>query len=501
MSRTHHSRLFTKPSSLAVIVMLAAGLRPCRAAAPSVPAAFQDLYTSLDGDLQAFNASLGSSPQYGGLHTGTLTNADANSGPQLVNAGYSIGLQLQLQALKAMGVEAVMVEVGFPMLYRPFFSSQSQYQQFVTFYQQVAASIRALGMKVIVENNCLLSTDVQAGWNVAPFYRTLSWTQYQQARAQTAAVLAQTMHPDYMVVLEEPDTEAIQAGQPNANTANGAAAMLSQIIASVHQSGVSGMKIGAGVGSWLYGFQDFIQAFVALPVDFIDMHIYPVNNGFLQNALTIASTAASAGKPVAMTECWLNKVRDSELNVVPASVIRGRNPFSFWAPLDAYFLQIMESLANRTNMLFLAPTGSEYYWAYQPYNGTTMNWSPAQILSQEMQLVSQANDVAGYTSTGMSYYHSIVSPADHMPPSTPSHVTGVSGNATQASITWNASTDDVGVAGYKVFRNGVTVTVTSQAYFQDIGLNGSTTYHYVVEAFDLAGNASTPSPSIAVTTR
>ena len=107
----------------------------------------------------------------------------------------------QLQELKAMGVQAVTVEVGFPMLYEPFFSSQPQYQQFVTFYQNVAASVRAAGLKLIVENECLLNDSVVDGWNPAAFYATLNWTQYQAARAQTAVTIAQTMQPDYMVAV------------------------------------------------------------------------------------------------------------------------------------------------------------------------------------------------------------------------------------------------------------------------------------------------------------
>ena len=105
-----------------------------------IPTLFQDVYTSLNSDLNAFNTTLNRSwngSKYPFLSTGTLTFADANSGPQLVSSGYLPGVQNQLQGLKAMGVQAIMVEVGFPMLYRPFFSSQTQYQQFVDFYAQV----------------------------------------------------------------------------------------------------------------------------------------------------------------------------------------------------------------------------------------------------------------------------------------------------------------------------------------------------------------------------
>ena len=481
-------------------------LTPCRASQqpPPVPSSFQDLYTSLQGYLDSFNATLHSSwngSTYPVLFTGNLFTANANSGPQLIGPTYIIGVQLELQGLKAMGVPAVLVEMPFPMLYEPFFSSQSEYQQFVSFYSQVAASIRALGMKLVVENQCMLSSGAYAGWNVAPFYATLNWDQYQQARAQTAQVIAQTMHPDYMVVLEEPDTEAGMSGQSQVNTVSGASAMLSLILSSVRQAGISGLQVGAGVGTWHPQYLQFTQSFVSMPVDFLDIHIFPVNDGFLNNALTMASTAAAAGKPVTAAETWLWKVRDTELNVLTSDQIMARNPFSFWAPLDAYFVQTMENLANYTRMSFLVPFQSQNFRAYLPYDSSTQNLSPAQILNQET-LQSQANiQNAIYTSTGVAFYNSLVSPPDTTPPTVPSNLTGSSGAPTASAVAWNASTDNVGVAGYSVFRNDVQIGTTAATYYQDSGLTGSTTYTYVVVAFDLAGNASAPSQRVAVTTR
>src|SRR3984957_8648131 len=493
---------------LACTLLTLSLLRPCGASTPPVPPAFQDLFGSLNGDLKAFNTTLNgiwNGSKYPVLFSGTLTSADGNAGPPLIASGHYSGVQLQLQALQALGVKAIMVEVGFPMLYEPFFSSQSQYQQYVSFYQQVAASVRALGMKLIIENNCLLSNMVQAGWNTAPFYATLNWTEYQAARAQTAAVIAQTMQPDYLVVLEEPDTEAFMSGQTEANTVSGSTSMLSQILARVQQAGVSGMKVGAGVGSWQNEYLEFIQSFVTQPLDFIDMHIYTVNNtgtqNFLTNALAIASTAAAAGKPLTMTECWLNKVSNSQLGVITADQMNALNVYSFWAPLDINFLQTMENLANYTKMTFLAPSNSDYYWAYQTYSTTLAGEPPSQIIPEETTLSDQAMQQASYTNTGLSYYSALVSPPDTTPPSTPAGLSGGSTTSSTASFTWNASTDNVGAAGYRVLRNGVNIATTAETQLQDSGLEGATTYTYALKAFDLAGNVSPTSLPLDITTK
>lgn len=472
-------------------------------APPPVPTEYQDLYTSLTNYLNSFNATLNAS--WNGapspvVFSSTLVFADGNAGSQLINPGYYNGIVNQLQALKAMGVQAVTVPVEFPILYQPFFTNPSDYQLYYNFYQQVAASARALGMKVIVENNILLSGGLRAGWNTAPFYASLNWTQYQQARAQCAVAVAQAMQPDYLVVLEEPDTEASQTGQSQANTIAGSDSLLSTILTALQQSGVTGVKYGAGVGTWMSGYDQYIQSYVSMPVDFIDFHVYPINNGFLTNSLTVASIAASAGKPVSMTEAWMWKVRDSELNVLTPDQIMSRNAYSFWAPLDTAYMQTMEKLAYYTNMAFLTPEASYYYWTYQDYNAV-QNWTASQLWNQTVQLTAQANLQAQYTSTGMAYYNFLVNPPDTAPPSTPGSLTGVSGSPTGAALTWNASTDNVGVAGYYVYRDGVKIATTATTMFQDTGLTGATTYSYYLVAFDLGGNWSSPSLTVNVTTQ
>ena len=475
-----------------------------RAQAPPVPAAFQDLYSSLNTYLTNFNTTLGApqTPPTPALFSGNLKNADANAGPALVNPATMAGIQLQLQELQAMGVQAVTVEIGFPALYQPFLASQGQtYAQWVTFYQQIAALVHGAGLKLIVENDTLLVNDVQAGWNAAPFFATLDWPTYQQARAQMALTIAQTMQPDYLVALEEPITEANDSGQSEANTPSGSASLLSEMLASLQQAGVPGMLVGAGTGTSQGNSLAYIQEYAGMPVDFIDFHVYPINFNNLPTALEIASIAAAAGKPVAMTECWLWKVRDSELGVLTDDQVRARDPFSFWAPLDAYFIQTIENLAGHTQMLFMDPFDSEYYAAYLPYGTSTENLTPSQIISQESAQANQNEQEAMYTSTALSYYASLVVPPDTVPPSVPTGVAGTSDNPNATGITWNASTDNVGVAGYYVLRNGSIAATAATLYYQDTGLTTSTTYTYTIEAFDLGGNVSAPSLPISVTTK
>jgi hypothetical protein len=68
------------------------------------------------------------------------------------------------------------------------------------------------------------------------------------------------------------------------------------------------------------------------------------------------------------------------------------------------------------------------------------------------------------------------------------------------ALSWTASTDNVGVTGYQIFRNGTQVGTSTGTTFTDSGLAASTTYTYTVKATDAAGNVSAASNSLNVTT-
>ncbi|MCX2762680.1 reprolysin-like metallopeptidase [Aquimarina muelleri] len=89
---------------------------------------------------------------------------------------------------------------------------------------------------------------------------------------------------------------------------------------------------------------------------------------------------------------------------------------------------------------------------------------------------------------------------DTQAPSVPTNL--VASNITQSSVdlNWNASTDNIGVTGYDVYQgNTVLTTVTSTSY-QVTGLSSNTSYDFSIKAKDAAGNISTASTSVNVTT-
>ena len=542
-------RAFSILAALTVLVYA-----PCKAdvptppAPPAVPAGYcNSIYSELNGDLQAFNTQLAAPPTWtpipGGptLYSANLQSANSNVGPSISGPNYLQTVLTQLQELKALGIQAVSVSVLFPVLYEPFYGSAAALQPYTTFYSQVAQAVRAAGLTLIVDDETLFSNDVAAGWtNMNTFYGTLTWPQYMLARAQMAATIAQTMQPDYIVLANEPDTEATQTGQQNLNIPADAAQMVAGEIAAVQALSLSPVpKLGAGFGTWLLvsgspGLLDYTNAYVALPLDYIDIHIIPITttpqqNNFIGNSLTVASMAAAAGKPVAISQAWLSKATASEWDVLSVDAIRAREPFSFWAPLDAYFLQTMQALGNYTQMLYLVAEGSAYFFAYQTYGGTGANGGAANctctttscsaydITQTENSLASAAISLPAFTTTGFSYYSQLVTTPDVIPPSVPANLTGTAG-VTGANFSWTASTDNIGVAGYNVYRctppgsgqpcAGVWIAETTLPpagtppviSFTDSSLTSGTLYNYQVEAFDLVNNHSPLSTTLSLQT-
>ena len=85
-------------------------------------------------------------------------------------------------------------------------------------------------------------------------------------------------------------------------------------------------------------------------------------------------------------------------------------------------------------------------------------------------------------------------------PTTPTGLTAAVAGSSGANLSWSASTDNVGVTGYIVRRNGIQVATPATTSFADTGLSAATTYTYTVAARDAAGNTSPNSASVNVTT-
>ena len=146
----------------------------------------------------------------------------------------------------------------------------------------------------------------------------------------------------------------------------------------------SGVRIGAGAGTW-----DDLSYFEALAkqtnLDYIDMHLYPIQRDFLiDRTLRIAKLAQTYGKELSVGEAWLYKAAEKEFRDLMAvqAKIFSRDVFDLWIPLDEKFIEVMVKLSHHLRMEFCSFFWMRYFYGYVEYNQTTKNLMPPQLFRQ-----------------------------------------------------------------------------------------------------------------------
>ena len=444
---------------------------------PSVPPQYQGLYSAIESKLTSFTNQLGrqgASPSPV-LNSGQLRSASSDEGGLLLAPGRGNTVETEMLELKALGVGAVTIHVDFPILYAPFYTNANELQQYESFYSQVASQARAAGLKLIVESQLMKFSTSQIA-----YVQGLSWSAYQAGRAQNAVMIAKLMKPDYLVAITEPDTEQLYSAQPSVGTISGSTQMLQTILQALSQAGLSGIPVGAGVGSWMPSFDSWMNAYAAMPIQFLDLHVYPINLNYLQNTLTAASIAQHAGKEITLSEAWLQKVSNAELSQ-PVANTNTRNPYGYWAPLDLQFLQAMAMLSQTQHFTFMSPFWTPYLFAYIQETSTSTQ-------QDAFKAAETANALGLFTSTGSGYENLILSAPDTTPPQVPGPgaLMDVAGTV---HLTWQPSADNIGTAGYHIYRNGTLIGSSSTVEFDDAKLSPGV-YIYATSAYDASGNSS-----------
>ncbi len=94
-----------------------------------------------------------------------------------------------------------------------------------------------------------------------------------------------------------------------------------------------------------------------------------------------------------------------------------------------------------------------------------------------------------------------VNTGDTQAPTAPTNLAASNITQTTVDLSWNASTDNVGVTGYDVYEGNAVIATTTTASYQVTGLSPNTTYNFSIKAKDAAGNESDASNTVNVTTQ
>ena len=125
-------------------------------------------------------------------------------------------------------------------------------------------------------------------------------------------------------------------------------------------------------------------------------------------------------------------------------------------------------------------------------------------------LVSELREVKGSDFEAVDESYLMVDPdsgqarqtiPDTQPPTVPSNLTATVVASSQIDLSWDASTDSVGVAGYHIYRKDIYIGSTTETSYQNTGLLPSTTYSYRVAAYDAEGNVSDQSIAVSKKTQ
>ncbi|GKS14657.1 chitin-binding protein [Paenibacillus chitinolyticus] len=202
-------------------------------------------------------------------------------------------------------------------------------------------------------------------------------------------------------------------------------------------------------------------------------------------------------------------------NVIDAN-FGGGGPADTTAPTAPSNAAASNITATGATISWSASTDNVGVTAYKIYNGstlvgttangTTLSYNTAGLTANTSYTFTvRATDAAGNDSAASNAvtFKTTAAAADTTAPTAPSGLQVVgSPTSSSVSLKWGASTDNVGVTGYRVYQGAALVKSVSGTTLDTVisGLSASTAYTYTVRAFDAAGNESADSNAVSATT-
>lgn len=144
------------------------------------------------------------------------------------------------------------------------------------------------------------------------------------------------------------------------------------------------------------------------------------------------------------------------------------------------------------NNLWVASTASTSY--------SNIGLTPSTTYSFYVRAYDAAGNLSATSSQVSVTTLAATSTDDTAIPSTPSNLNANAVSSSQINLSWTASTDNIGVTGYNIYRDSVWVASTASTNYNSTGLTPSTSYNFFVRAYDAKGNLSNQSSSVTATT-
>ncbi len=229
-------------------------------------------------------------------------------------------------------------------------------------------------------------------------------------------------------------------------------------------------------------------------------------------SLSFTITNLSAGRSyeysVSAVDAAGNESARSQVLTVATPV-----PIDSTAPTTPSALRATSVTSNRVSIAWNAASDNVAVTGYRLYkNGSSTAFHTTSTLSftdtglnpeQSYQYRVSAIDAAGNESSRSAVLTvSTTATPDTSAPTTPTNLRSTTETSDQINLMWNAASDNVGVTGYRLYKNGSSTAFATTAApgYNDTGLTADQSYQYRVSAVDAAGNESALSTSLMVNT-
>jgi hypothetical protein len=220
---------------------------------------------------------------------------------------------------------------------------------------------------------------------------------FSSITAQQARIVIKNIHPNYLTLISEDTTDAALTKDPILDTVAGATQFVSKTLQAIGPH--PGVAVGAGAATWQP--PAFNQALLKLPIDYLDLHIYPIGPAEVTNLVTDSEMAHSAHKALVADEAWLFKTLTPTGDPTSTATYQVDN-FSFFSPLEARFASITQEWARKAG----ASYDSAFWWSWQMFGYAI--WTPTLDTASYAQL-SSTSDLAAIQAMGAGD----VTPAGH----------------------------------------------------------------------------------------
>ncbi|HXZ90037.1 MAG TPA: hypothetical protein VEG61_03145 [Candidatus Dormibacteraeota bacterium] len=403
------------PSSLSSTAISTPGMACANVASydESIPSTYQSMYVTLDQVLNDYSQTLDSKAlvaTHPVIYATELLPADSNIGPKLLSPQALRSVVNFLGGIQNLGIQGVTIDISYPILTPTF----PNYDQYLSFYENVVEQVRQRGMKIDIESETPLLVGYPGLSVGVDSYANLSYSTYVTEDRAMIQTIINDLHPDYLNIGTETDTLQMLLHYPEISTPQGWGSYISSILTGLNKGTT---KINVGIGSW-----DPISYLYATvnnsEVDAIDVHVYPVYGNYLTVLTQIGELSRQYNKPIVIDEMWLHKsVMNEGAGFVTDAKISARNLYAFWIPLDEKFLEVMSKYAQVYDVAFISPFEGTFFFAYLNYSSSTANvpYYEARQVAGQAAGRNLANDVVSPLGC---YYQDLIREQTALNPST-----------------------------------------------------------------------------------